>query len=271
MFILVLWDPTHLKVSCVCELRTADFQVRWSFYWMKKLKYFYIPPFPVYRWPGQRINHSYITVSIILIHLVKPFDVKWHVCIHCCNWCTLVILNCSLWPPQCSISCQVWVLTLLKTCSYHPLCKPHSRKQRLCFLFLYSRHKRAAETDNNFTHVPLCKWSEVDGINQSSVCALSKIDKAKCHMHCCRRVYILQLFSGFIAILLWGCVCVCVCERERERERVAPSYVSLSLILTVPVSGLFRMWILESDLECKRKQKVILLTVNFNERKLYMY
>jgi hypothetical protein len=148
---------------------------------------------------------------------------------------------------------RLWVLTLLKTWSYHPpLCKPQSSKQGLCFIFLYSvayrgkrgglggsdpppprnstvltklsrnslkvpnikklllhemkflvrnyiclqnpwlgrycpqipvlsgliwisctpppkqnswvchclysRHKRAAETDNNFTRVPLCKW-----------------------------------------------------------------------------------------------------------------
>ena len=40
-----------------------------------------------------------------------------------------------------------------------------------------------------------------------------------------------------------------------------PPSVSVSLILTVPILGLFSMWILESDLECKLKQKVILLTV----------
>jgi len=67
------------------------------------------------------------------------------------------------------------------------------------------------------------------------------------------------------------CACVCVCERERERESCSIPSVSVSLILTVRVLGLFPMWILESDLECKVKQKVILLTVNFNERKLYMY
>ena len=111
--------------------------------------------------------------------------------------------------------------------------------------------------------------SEGDGINQSSVRALSIGGKARCHMHCCRRVYILQLFNGFIAILL--CVCVCVCMYVCMYVSCSPLSVSVSLILTVSVLDLFPMWILESDLECKLKQKVILLTVNFNERKLYIY
>jgi len=63
--------------------------------------------------------------------------------------------------------------------------------------------------------------SEGNGINQISVRALSIGGKARCHMYRCRRVYILRLFSGFIAILL--CVCVCVCVSERERELLPPN------------------------------------------------
>lgn len=101
---------------------------------------------------------------------------------------------------------RLWVWTLLRTWSYHPpLPKPQSSKQGLCYLFLYSRHKRAADTDNNFTHVPLCKWR---WWNKSKFCACtfyrwqSKMSYAL--------LYILQLFSGFIAILLWECVCACM-------------------------------------------------------------
>jgi hypothetical protein len=109
--ILVLWDPTHVKVSCVCELRTADFQARCELLLKTEIKVFLYSSMSsgleVHRWPGQRINHSYVNVSIVLIHLVKLFDIKWHVCIHSYNWCAPVILNWSLLPPHWSISCQV--------------------------------------------------------------------------------------------------------------------------------------------------------------------
>ena len=188
-------------------------------------------------------------------------------CIHFCNWCTPLILNGSLWPPQCKD--MLSLLTLLRTWLYHPpLCKPQSSKQGLCFLFLYSRHKRAAETDNNFTHVPLYKWRWwyksvlcvhlLKVAKQGVICIVVK----ECTYNC--SVGLLPFSYENMCM----CVCVCVCERERA---ASPPSVSVSLILTVPVLGVFPMWILESDLECKVKQKIILLTVNFNERKIYMY
>jgi len=158
---------------------------------------------------------------------------------------------------------RLWLLTLLRTWSYHPpLCKPQSSKQGLCFLFIYSRHKRAAETDNNFTHVPLYKWRWW----YKSVLFVHLLKVAKQGVICI--VVEECTYNCLVGLLPFSYENVCVCVWE---SCSLPPSVSVFLILTVPVLGVFSMWILESDLECKVKQKVILLTVNFNERKLYMY
>jgi hypothetical protein len=71
--------PYHVKVSCVRELRTAYFQARSAFI-ETNIKIFLYSSISsgleVHRWPGQRINHSYVTVYIVLIRLVKLFDIK---------------------------------------------------------------------------------------------------------------------------------------------------------------------------------------------------
>jgi hypothetical protein len=157
---------------------------------------------------------------MILSGYEKLLDIKWHVCILCSKWFTPVILNCGLWLQHCSISCQVVGINPAEDMIVSsPLRKPQSRKRRnFVFLSCILGIRRQQFEHCQWQTITLCRFvcaSEDDGISQSSVRALSKGGKARCHMHCCWRVYILHLFSGFIAFLLWTCVCVCVCVYEK--------------------------------------------------------
>lgn len=140
------------------------------------------------------ICHCHVTISIVLIHLVKLLDIEWSVYILYYQLADCAVLI-GCWFAGCGFkSCL--------ECDYHFYSLNIVQEVEFCFPFLFCWHKRAAVwtlpiTDNNLAQVSYA--SKGNHVNQTCMCAFSKGGRTRFHTRC-RRVYILHLFSGCVAI-----------------------------------------------------------------------
>lgn len=126
------------------------------------------------------------------------FTTSWQIAQ--CSFCIGAVDLIGCWFAGCGFkSCL--------ECDYHFYSLNIVQEVEFCFPFLYCWHKRTAVwtlpiTDNNLAQVSYA--SKDNHVNQTSMCAFSKGGRTRFHTRCYRRVYILHLFSGCIAILSAG-------------------------------------------------------------------